>query len=166
MAADLSNWRDAEHNTWSFQNINKVLNTQPIKKGSKTSSLPSTNQQFDGFKIDRSDKPPLDLSSFLSETETDGLIVLKDGNIAYEYYGRTNDKDSVHIIMSMTKSITGLICGILAERGQLDVDALASTYVPEVKETAYKNLTVRQCLDMRAGVQVRTSRSIQLRGVQ
>ena len=54
--------------------------------------------------------------------------------------------------MSMTKSVTGLIAGILVEQGKLDVDALVSKYVPEVKGTTYETVTVRQCLDMRSGV--------------
>ena len=142
---------------WSFQNVNKIFNTATISKGSKASTLPSKLKEFESFKIERKDKQDLNLSSFLSETDTDGLIVLKDGNIVYEYYGRDNDKDSVHIMMSMTKSVAGLICGILVERGQLDVNAPISKYVPEVKGTPYESLIVQQCLDMRAGIKVRSA---------
>ena len=157
MATDLSNWRDPEHNQWSFKNINKIFSTAVIKKGSRTSKLSSTSQQFNHFRIQPPNKPEVDLSTFLTETSTDGLIVLKDGNIAYEHYDRDNDQASVHIMMSMTKSVTGLVCGILVERGQLDLDATISKYVPEVENTPYDKITVRQCLDMRAGIQVRES---------
>lgn len=49
----------------------------------------------------------IDLHTFLAATDTDGLVVLKDGDIAYEYCGCTNTESSKHIMMSMTKSITG-----------------------------------------------------------
>ena len=150
---------------WSFRNVNKIVNTAPISKGSKASTLPSKLKEFEGFKIQRQDKADLDLSTFLSDTETDGLIVLKDGHIVYEYYGRDNDKDSVHIMMSMTKSVAGLICGILAERGQLDVNAPVSKYVPEVKGTPYEKLIVQQCLDMRAGIKVRIACNVLIHSV-
>ena len=154
MATDLSNWREPDHSQWSFRNINKIFNTASIKRGARASKLPSKIRQFDDFKIQRQDKPTVDLSTFLSNTYTDGLIVLKNDEIVYEYYGRDNDEESIHIMMSMTKSVTGLVCGILAERGQLDVNAPIVKYVPEIKGTPYETITVRQCLDMRAGIQV------------
>lgn len=158
MATDLSNWRDPEHSQWSFRNINKVFSTAPIRKGDKASALPTNSRQFDQFKIQPPNKPEVDLSTFLSQTSTDGFMVLKDGDVVYEYYDRDNDQRSIHIMMSMTKSVTGLVCGILVERGQLELDATISKYIPEVKSTPYDKITVRQCLDMRAGIQVRSPR--------
>ena len=78
--------------------------------------------------------------------------MLKDGKIVYEHYDRTNTETSVHIMMSMTKSVAGLVCGILVEQGKLDVNAVVPTYIPEVKGTPYENVTIRQLLDMRAGI--------------
>ena len=96
----------------------------------------------------------MDLATFLTSTETDGIVVLHNGKIVFEHYDRTNTAESVHIMMSETKSVTGLISGILAEKGLLDVNAPVSTYVPETKGTSFDGVTVRQCLDMRAGVKV------------
>lgn len=154
LKTDLSNWRDPEHSQWSFKNIDKIFNTASIPKGSEPSNLASSTRDFRDFKLQPPNKPEVDLSTFLEETSTDGFIVLKNGEIVYEYYGRDNDQASIHIMMSMTKSVTGLVCGILVERGQLDLDATISRYVPEVKNTPYDKITVRQCLDMRAGIQV------------
>ena len=149
---NISNWREPDHNVWGFQNVDKILNTQTIKKGHKTLSLDSTPLNFDAFKIDLRDKPSLDLAGFLSATETDGLVVVKDGKIVYEKYDRTNTEGSKHIMMSMTKSVTGIVAGILSEQGKLDVNALVPTYVPEIHGTPFEHVTVRQCLDMRSGI--------------
>jgi CubicO group peptidase (beta-lactamase class C family) len=54
--------------------------------------------------------------------------------------------------VSATKSIVGLIAGILLQRGELDVEAPVSRYVPEIAATAYLGATIRNLLDMRAGV--------------
>ena len=54
--------------------------------------------------------------------------------------------------MSSTKAIVGLIAGILQARGDLSVDSLVSDYVPEIGNTGYQGATIRQLLDMRAGV--------------
>ena len=154
MTANLSNWRDPEHVVWSFQNVDKILNTTPIKKGDKTTPLRARHVpvNLDYFNIKTSDGKSFDLSTFQQETNTDGIIVLKDGKIVYEHYDRTNTEKSIHIMMSMTKSVAGLIAGILVDQGRLDVDAVASTYVPELRGTSYENVKLQQLLDMRAGI--------------
>ncbi|KAK3059172.1 hypothetical protein LTR09_000738 [Extremus antarcticus] len=53
--------------------------------------------------------------------------------------------------MSMTKSITGLVCGILTQQGVLDVEKFVTAYVPGMEGTQYEKVTVRECLDMRSG---------------
>ena len=48
--------------------------------------------------------------------------------------------------------MTGLISGILAKQGKLDVEAAVSSYTPEMKGSAYEKVTIRQLVDMRAGI--------------
>ena len=55
--------------------------------------------------------------AFLTETNTDGLVVLKKGRIAFEYYGNGMSAESRHILMSVSKSVLGLLVGILVEKG-------------------------------------------------
>lgn len=149
---DITNWRKPGHNIWGFQNVDKIIQTDLISKGGEQSTLKLKLQSFLGFSLDLPDGSSLDLPSFLSQTETDGLIVLKDGIVVYEHYGRTNTERSIHATFSISKSVTGLLCGILVEQGKLDTDKLVSSYVPEMTGSSYKNVTVRQLLDMRSGV--------------
>lgn len=152
MTTDITNWREPGHNIWGFQNVSKIVSTDVIEKPPQPGSLVSRLQTFDAFRINGPDKSPMDLPSFLSHSETDGLVVLKDGVVVYEHYGRTNTNESVHATFSISKSITGLLCGILVGQGRLNLDLPASSYVPEVKGSAYENVTVRQLLDMRSGI--------------
>ncbi|PYV15927.1 MAG: serine hydrolase, partial [Acidobacteria bacterium] len=46
----------------------------------------------------------------------------------------------------------GLLAGILAARGDLQLDSPVTKVIPEVAATAYQGATLRQLLDMRAGV--------------
>jgi CubicO group peptidase (beta-lactamase class C family) len=57
-----------------------------------------------------------------------------------------------HILMSVSKSILGLIVGILVQSGAMDVNALVTKWIPEVGSTAYAGATLRDLLDMRAGI--------------
>lgn len=152
MTADITNWREPEHNKWSFQNVDRILNTQTIKASSDPKAFKHEFKDLVRFNIEQKDKPSLDLGAWLEATETDGLIVLKDDHVVYEKYDRTNTEQSKHILMSLTKSITGLLVGIMASQGKIDVSALVTKYVPEMEGSSLKNATVQECLDMRSGV--------------
>lgn len=54
--------------------------------------------------------------------------------------------------MSATKAVIGLVAGILEHNGDIDLNAAVSTYVPQIRGTVYQNVTLRQLLDMRAGI--------------
>jgi CubicO group peptidase (beta-lactamase class C family) len=57
-----------------------------------------------------------------------------------------------HIAMSVTKSFFGLIGQMLVAEGLLDESAYVTTYVPELKDSAFADATIRQVLDMRTGL--------------
>ena len=52
----------------------------------------------------------------------------------------------------MSKSLLGLVAGVLATSGELEPDCKVTDLVPEVGGTAYQGATIRHLLDMRAGV--------------
>jgi hypothetical protein len=54
--------------------------------------------------------------------------------------------------MSISKSLLGLLVGVLAARGDLEPDRPVTDVIPEVTATAYQGATIRHLLDMRAGV--------------
>lgn len=152
MATDLTNWRTPGHTEWSFQNVDKVLNTRTIKTGDQKKPLDYQLREVKGFNLSREGQPSLDLDAWLQETSSNGLVVLRNDKIVYETYDRTNNAESKHILFSLTKSVTGLLAGILASQGKLDVNASVTKYVPEVKGTSLENAIVRDCLDMRSGI--------------
>jgi CubicO group peptidase (beta-lactamase class C family) len=151
--ADLSNWRIAPFSRWAFHNTRSILPVADVESAPGSAwALPAKPVSFDDFSLRRPKGGTLDLDGFLKATATDGLLILHDGRIVFEFYDGGTDRDTPHILMSATKSITGLMIGILSGRGELDVDAEVTRYVPEVAATAYRGATIRQLLDMRAGV--------------
>lgn len=54
--------------------------------------------------------------------------------------------------MSVTKSFTGTIASILVAEGILDETKLVVHYVPELKNSAYADATIRQVMDMTTGL--------------
>jgi hypothetical protein len=53
--------------------------------------------------------------------------------------------------MSVSKSVTSAVAGILAGRGELDVSARVEEIVPELAGTPFEGARVQDLLDMRAG---------------
>lgn len=79
---------------------------------------------------------------------TDGIVVLHRGKIVYERYAGALTESGQHIAHSVTKSFFGTIGAMLVAEGALDEGARVSAYLPELKDSAFGDATVRQVLDM------------------
>lgn len=84
---------------------------------------------------------------------TDGVIVLHKGKVVYERYNGCLDKTTLHGAMSVTKSLTGLLGEILVAEGTLDEAAIVGDLIPELKDSANGDATVRQVMNMTTGLQ-------------
>lgn len=88
----------------------------------------------------------------LNENYTDGLLILHQGQVVYEFYSGCLDEAGQHGAMSVTKSMTGLLGEILVAEGALDEQALVGDILPELTESAFDNATVKQLLEMTTGL--------------
>lgn len=94
-----------------------------------------------------------DIDEFLARSQTTGLAILHHGDLIYEMYDRGNSRESLAIQMSVSKSMASFLIGVAIEDGHIDsVDSLVTDYVPELKGTAYDDVTVRDVLEMSSGV--------------
>lgn len=88
----------------------------------------------------------------LYKNYTDGMLILHKGRIVYERYFGELKPDGVHAAMSVTKTFTGTLGGLLVAEGTLDENKKASYYVPELEGSAFGDATVREILDMTTGL--------------
>ncbi len=138
--ADRTNWRTRPHSTWAFQHVRDLIPVADIANDpARATPFPT-------------DIAALDLAEFQQLTRTDGLVVMHKGRVVHESYDAGMTAHTPHILMSATKSVVGLVAGVLHGAGLLDVDAPVSAIVPELARTAFQGATVRQLLDMRTGV--------------
>ncbi|MEC8572862.1 MAG: serine hydrolase [Pseudomonadota bacterium] len=84
---------------------------------------------------------------------TDGMLIMHKGQVVYERYFGCLREDGKHAIMSMTKSITGLLAEILVAEGVLDDSLTVKDIIPEIGQSAFATATVREVMDMTTGVQ-------------
>jgi len=135
--ATLANWRTAPHNRWAFHHVRELVPSADIPNDvAKVRSL------------ERSAAPLPDLEPFLRKTDTDGLLVLHRGRIVFEHYGNGMTEETPHILMSVSKSMLGLLFHLLG----LDAERRAGEILPGLEATAYRGAKLRHLLDMRAGV--------------
>ena len=148
----LANWRRAPFNKWSFTHVRELIPSAAITNDpNAVADLPSAPADFGGLEIEL-EGAHYDFAGFLAETETDGMLVLLEGKIVHEHYGSGMDAATPHFLASVTKSVLGLVAGILAGRGVLATDRPVTEWIPEVAETAWAGATLRHLLDMRVGI--------------
>ncbi len=149
----LANWRTAPFNSWSFHHVRELVPSADIPTDqSRASSLASDPVNLSGLIIDDGTGGTLPFDAYLEHSHTDGLVILRDGKIAFEHYANGMSAGTPHILMSVSKSMLGLLAGALVARGDLDPEQQVSELIPEIAETAYKGATIRHLLDMRTGL--------------
>ncbi|MBT3791170.1 MAG: serine hydrolase [Alphaproteobacteria bacterium] len=149
----LANWRTAPFNQWAFQHVREVIPSADIAND------PAGVREFPANPVDLSGLPltnegqALDFEGFLERTATDGFVVLHKGKLVCEHYAHGMTEATPHILMSVSKSMLGLLVGILIDQKVLNEEALVTDYMPELADTAYAGATIRHLLDMRAGIE-------------
>jgi len=139
----LANWRTSPFNRWAFHHVRELVPSADIPND------PANVWELPSAPIDLG---KLRIGELFDETDTDGLVILHRGRIVFERYANGMTAESPHILMSVSKSLLGLLAGVLAARNVLDPDRLVTDVIPGVRGTAYDGATIRHLLDMRAGV--------------
>jgi CubicO group peptidase (beta-lactamase class C family) len=148
-AVTWANWMQAPFNRLAFRRISDFLNTVPISRVSdKAASLETAPLNQTALLNDLDLPNDLSLDVILKGTDTDAFIALKDGKVLVEHYFNGQRPESKHIMMSVTKSFTGIIAEMMILEGLLDENELIGNIVPELENTAFADATLRNVLDM------------------
>jgi CubicO group peptidase (beta-lactamase class C family) len=136
MQVTLANWRTAPFSRWAFHHVRELVPSADIAHDAgRVRALPAQPAE-------------LGLEAFLEQTDTDGMAIVHRGRLVFERYGNGMTDETPHILMSVSKSMLGL----LANELQLPGGQAATSLMPELKGTAYEGATLRHLLDMRTGV--------------
>jgi CubicO group peptidase (beta-lactamase class C family)/catechol 2,3-dioxygenase-like lactoylglutathione lyase family enzyme len=136
---------------WSFSHWRELTPTVNVPRGTRPAQpLPrALRTDLDALTFTPLGATrPMTWEQSLAANYTDGIVVLHKGRIVYERYFGALQPDAPHIAFSVTKSFFGTIAAMLVDAGRLDPDALVSRYLPELKDSAFGDATVRQVLDM------------------
>jgi len=149
----LANWRLPPWNCYAFHHVAEVLPVSRVAhEPARVSAWSQAPRAIGDVAFAAPDGTAWTVDRLLPNTATDGFLVLHKGRLAFEWYGNGLKPTDPHIVFSVSKSITGILAGILADRGQLDPDAPVTRYIPEAAGSVYGDCTVRHVLDMSVGI--------------
>ena len=140
---------------WSFSNTRQLGPTTNVSRGlAPAVALPRAERtDIDAVTFTPLGKTePMTWAQSLGANFTDGIVVLHKGRVVYERYFGALKVDGQHVAHSVTKSFFGTIGATLVAEGKLDENAKVAQYVPELKDSAFGDATIRQLLDMRTGL--------------
>ncbi len=101
--------------------------------------------------------PPLqlavDVDRYMANQRTAGLIIIHDDKIVLEKYGLDYDGAGRWTSFSVAKSLTSTLVGAAVRDGFIEsLDDKVTVYIPDLRGSAYDDVTVRQLLTMTSGV--------------
>jgi CubicO group peptidase (beta-lactamase class C family) len=139
---------------WAWSNIRQLVPTVNVWRGAGPASvLPREEHDIGASASVTMDGRPMTFSRMLEETYADGIAVMHRGKLIYERYFGALKPHKPHIAMSVTKSFTGTLAGILVAEGKIDPQAPVTDYVPELKASAFGDARVREAMDMTTGLE-------------
>jgi CubicO group peptidase (beta-lactamase class C family) len=145
-------WDLPPYHRWTFQHIREMTATAQIWRGpGPAMPLEASPQPLERISFACGGQEQT-VGAFLEGSFTDGFLVLHRGRIVFERYMNGLKPHGQHLAMSVTKSVVGMLAGILAHQHRLDVAAPLTDYLPELAATAYQGATVQHLLDMTSGV--------------
>jgi CubicO group peptidase (beta-lactamase class C family) len=131
-----------------YQSFNAAVipaSTQPFYFPVEAQPLP------DSFEYDNS---VISTQNFIEDSQTTGLLVIKDGKIVYEDYWLGHQQNKQHISFSVAKSFVSALMGIAIEEGDVaNIEQAVTDYVPELMGSGYEGVSIKNVLQMSSGVQ-------------
>jgi CubicO group peptidase (beta-lactamase class C family) len=142
---DLLFWNEAQRDA-AFRALDRIpilAKARVVPAGGKPLPLPA------GAPL----KLPLDVDAYMAGQRSAALLIVHDGKLRLERYGLGFDGGGRWTSFSVAKSFTSTLVGAALRDGYIkSMDDKVSTYIPEMKGSAYDDVSIRQLLTMTSGV--------------
>lgn len=94
-----------------------------------------------------------EMEQWITDRNVTGLVVLKDGKIVHENYFLETTANDLRISWSVAKSYLSALFGVLLDEGVIaSIDDPVVKYAPALADSAYKDASIRNVLNMASGV--------------
>lgn len=149
---DHQNWTLAPFNRWAFQRVQQFTHTARIPRAENPSSLTENHQELGSLVFEDFEGNLISINDHLQKTWTDGFLAMHRGLVVSEQYFNGMEPDTLHLMMSCSKSLTSTLFGVIEAEGLLDCSLPLTQYLPELEGTGMADATIQQALDMSVGL--------------
>ena len=142
-----------EDQAWNFKNLHRFMPTVNVYREGQVRTLAQRPMSDIPNQIVDTPIGSMGFKDFLDsdKSTTMSIVILHEGDVVFEYYPNQQPYEKP-IYWSATKALVAALVAILADRGQVDLTQPISHYLPRLKDSDYADITVRNLLDMAAGV--------------
>ena len=136
---------------YSFRYMSEFFPTALISKADKPFQFQIKPSKEIEEIVYKSKKDTLSIEKYLRKLHISSFIVVSKGSIVYEKYFSMHPQDQ-HSLQSVTKVITSTIITSLINEKKIDADLSIEKYIPELGDSEWKGITVKDILNMRSGM--------------
>ena len=145
------NWIEGPYNRWGFLHVRELARTARIPRGGgPVFDLPAAPRDLAALPVTL-ERGSVPFARALQDTYTDGICVIHDGHVVFEHYADGMRPGDTHLLMSVSKSLTATLAGVLVGEGVLDPGAGVTDCIGALRGSAWEGCTLQHLLDMRAG---------------
>jgi len=144
---------NGEDMAWNFRNLQQIFPTVNVYRNGPVRPLVKRPMpKIAAFMVD-TPEGPMTFESFIEseQSTTLGVVILHRGDIVFERYPRMQDYEKP-VYWSVAKVFVSTVIRILEERGEIDVSLPIDSYLPELSESSFSGISVRNLLDMASGL--------------
>ncbi len=141
--------------SYAARNLSEVLPAAIIHRNGPVATLKSAPDPEIARVVATTDLGTMTLGEMMKDPRSrmKAIAVVHKGKLVFEEYIGLRQWEN-HLWASAAKSIVGLLAHQMAEEGRLDLSAPVSTYLPELKETAWSAVPVGAVLHHRSGLDI------------
>ncbi|WP_416838741.1 serine hydrolase domain-containing protein [Haloferax sp. DFSO52] len=136
---------------YAWQHMSEFKETEQILRAGPISELPERIDPDIGNIVFSVDGTQETVGEQFDSGVMDALLVIHGGDIVFEKYKTMRPFDK-HNWFSCGKTIAGMMVALLEHDGEVDVKKSVSDYVPELKDSAWDDVTVEETMDMATGL--------------
>ncbi|HEU0193731.1 MAG TPA: serine hydrolase, partial [Gaiellales bacterium] len=127
----LDNWQLPPWNRWGFQHVRELIPTARIRPAADHWQFRREERDVTGIAVETR-FGPREFGQIVADTYTDGVLVMQGGRLVAEQYLNGLTEDTTHLLMSVSKSVTSSVVGVLVGEGRLDPAAAVTDVLPEL----------------------------------
>ena len=152
LLVDKYSYMSQPYNFYYFHHMDRLgLRTDWIKKGNRVYPLREPTKEwtmkytFHGSGYS--------LNDYFKRSFATGFLILHNDQIIIEKYFHEADMNSRFVSQSLSKSIVSILVGAAVEEGVIkSIEDPVTKYLPYLSESGYRNVTVKNLLQMSTGV--------------